>query len=755
MKHKQIEKTPPVKTRKGGWATTVQEVDGITVLNIFVNKNLTVRHCVDVRTGEHETWHAEKPAHGPVGAVSPYWSTENIYGAYNIGEYWERWNTRYSVSNGREKRQRFMIADRKTEKELEKKIREANKRDHWMDSSWDRMLDQIETDYDRDKRENAQQRKIRRINDLMEEIGVCGLPHGFLEWGADKAMGGMHVAIYEPGSEKWGCSGCGIQAERWQYVDTAGQQVKTYGTAICPNCGKPVYMCAKSKNEVTRYYDTDVCLLQNTSDDFSVMRHFKIRTECTATAAHDIDWHETVRLIMYRDDPRGRNYKIYYNHCRASKPLDTKRTYYGYDSFGCEDWGEHNPANHRIVSEYMWSDPVGIRQALKGTHYAEWERCFPLFATCGMKLNYNNLMACADRRIADIAELLFKGRFYHLLFDTSERIWTYAGSYFGALDIKGSNILEVMQTDDMQMINRLRNIDGGESELHWLRWAAANGKKISQATLEWIVKNKVTLMESDTMLKYFTPEQMMNYVMKQRGLGYKGFTPTQIMGQYGDYISMAAKLGKKLEDELIYKPTDLKLRHDEYVEECTKRAAAIEARQNKDRARRMAKDMRKRFPESEKILVEIKPLLEWENEDYKIIVPKTLVDIIFEGNQLHHCAGSTDRYFDRICQHETYICFLRKKDKPKEPYYTIEVEPGGVIRQHRGAFDEEPEIEKVKPALKEWQREIRKRMKKKDRERAKESERKRVENIAYLKEHINEKNNRRVLAGLEEDLMAL
>ena len=48
-----------------------------------------------------------------------------------------------------------------------------------------------------------------------------------------------------------------------------------------------------------------------------------------------------------------------------------------------------------------------------------------------------------------------------------------------------------------------------------------------------------------------------------------------------------------------------------------------------------------------------------------------------------------------------------------------------------------------------------KRMKKKDKDRAKESERKRVENIAYLKEHINEKNNRRVLEGLEEDLMAL
>ena len=82
-------------------------------------------------------------------------------------------------------------------------------------------------------------------------------------------------------------------------------------------------------------------------------------------------------------------------------------------------------------------------------------------------------------------------------------------------------------------------------------------------------------------------------------------------------------------------------------------------------------------------------------------------------------------------------------------FYTIEVEPGGTIRQHRGAYDEEPELEKIKPFLREWQKEVRKRMSKEDHARAKQSKILREANIKELQE----KNNTKVLKGLEEDLM--
>lgn len=146
---------------------------------------------------------------------------------------------------------------------------------------------------------------------------------------------------------------------------------------------------------------------------------------------------------------------------------------------------------------------------------------------------------------------------------------------------------------------------------------------------------------------------------------------------------------------------------------------------------------------------EVRSKFEYTGQVYRILVPQKIVDIVKEGRALHHCAGATDRYFDRIKNHETYICFLRKNEAPDEPFYTIEVEPGGTIRQHRGMFDEEPDIELVKPFLREWQKVIRKRMKAEDHERAAVSKLKREENIEDLKQ----KNNTRVLAGLMEDFM--
>ena len=133
----------------------------------------------------------------------------------------------------------------------------------------------------------------------------------------------------------------------------------------------------------------------------------------------------------------------------------------------------------------------------------------------------------------------------------------------------------------------------------------------------------------------------------------------------------------------------------------------------------------------------------------KIIVPNTLVDIVKEGRALHHCAGSSERYFDRIESRETYICFLRRQEAPGIPFYTIEVEPGGTIRQHRSYYDEEPGIEEIRVFLKSWQKAIRKRLTEEDKKLAKISKIKREANIAELEE----KKNIRVLQGLAEDFL--
>lgn len=77
--------------------------------------------------------------------------------------------------------------------------------------------------------------------------------------------------------------------------------------------------------------------------------------------------------------------------------------------------------------------------------------------------------------------------------------------------------------------------------------------------------------------------------------------------------------------------------------------------------------------------------LEDEKDDKFIIkIPTSSMDLIEEGNSLHHCVGS---YVERIAANETFVMFMRKKEEPEKSLYTIEVRGGNIV-QMRGRYNE-------------------------------------------------------------------
>ena len=71
----------------------------------------------------------------------------------------------------------------------------------------------------------------------------------------------------------------------------------------------------------------------------------------------------------------------------------------------------------------------------------------------------------------------------------------------------------------------------------------------------------------------------------------------------------------------------------------------------------------------------------YENDNYKIIMPYGPQDLVYEGNQLNHCVGG---YVDRVIKGQTYILFLRRKEAPATPFFTIEISYDGKIEQMHG-----------------------------------------------------------------------
>ena len=155
----------------------------------------------------------------------------------------------------------------------------------------------------------------------------------------------------------------------------------------------------------------------------------------------------------------------------------------------------------------------------------------------------------------------------------------------------------------------------------------------------------------------------------------------------------------------------------------------------------------------------IKPKYEYTGEMYSIVVPSGVRDIMREGDALSHCVGKSDRYWERIEQQEAYILFLRKTAEIDKPYYTLEVEPNGTIRQKRTYFDRQnDDLKDAEQFLKEWQKVVSERLTESDREKAEKSKVLRLQEFEQLRQddiriHTGDLAGQRLVDVLVSDLM--
>lgn len=84
--------------------------------------------------------------------------------------------------------------------------------------------------------------------------------------------------------------------------------------------------------------------------------------------------------------------------------------------------------------------------------------------------------------------------------------------------------------------------------------------------------------------------------------------------------------------------------------------------------------------------------MEYENEYFKLVLPKNADEIRKEGFELLHCVG---RYVYDVGAGNTTILFLRRQSNPNRSFMTMEVTNNGVIAQFFGlhdSFNKDPEV---------------------------------------------------------------
>lgn len=270
-------------------------------------------------------------------------------------------------------------------------------------------------------------------------------------------------------------------------------------------------------------------------------------------------------------------------------------------------------------------------------------------------------------------------------------------------------------------LKRLRKYDGGTQFLIWLQYEKSSGTAISDEVIKWLCNKHLEPKNFKFMRAKMTVMQISEYLKKQQILSNMCYR--DILTTWKDYLAMAKSLGIDTDLKIIYKPRNLKQKHDKMVEQChADKNIAVAVGEIIDK-----------FPNVSDVITSIKGKYEYADENYCIIQPKNIIDILVESRVLQHC-GDNERYFDRIARQESYIVFLRKVSEPEKAYYTLEIEPNGSIRQSRTVLNEMYEdIEKAKPFFKEWQSVIAKRLNDEDRKLAKQSKVLRLKEFAELR----------------------
>ena len=290
------------------------------------------------------------------------------------------------------------------------------------------------------------------------------------------------------------------------------------------------------------------------------------------------------------------------------------------------------------------------------------------------------------------------------------------------LSIQESSLTKLLGIDG-QELKRLRQNNGGSGFLNWMQYEKASGQEIPDYTISWLCGEEITPRDLKFVRGKMSVPQIHNYITRQ--MSKEHMSSHNVINTWADYLSMAKGLRMNTDNELVYRVRDLRKRHNELVQICQKQGKNIIIQVGR---------ILEEYPHIDEICQSLKGKYEYGNEQYMIIAPSGVEEIILEGRALTHCVSNSDRYWERIENRESYILFLRKSSEPEKPYYTLEIEPDGTIRQKRSILNEQYEdINQAKDFLLEWQKAVAKRLTDEDRSLAGQSRILRMEEFEQLR----------------------
>lgn len=536
------------------------------------------------------------------------------------------------------------------------------------------------------------EREIKRITDQWDADmqPIKDPPSGFEDWWHHKAFGGKNYIYYAGAGAKVGyCTSCLDKVDL-----TMSPKHQQLGT--CPKCKAEIQYISRAKRQIqvwTNY--RHVACLQRYKNGL-VQRNFVVRRIDTkdeiqinrVTFLAD----ETKRILMTNN-----NYKIYEH--RNYRRRGTR-------------WCASNEIISRIDGQLTYQR--NIRQLIRGMHTSY------NIATDHGYIGSTIYFLYREQN-NPVIEKAYKAGLYTL----GKELINHFIKPAIVLDEEQHELGKILRIDKARM-QRLKQMDGDIYTLLWLQEEKRENTQYRDENIKTLATAEIGPQERQIrpVFRFLSINKICNYLRKQQELRPE-IKLKDAWNDWNDYISMMEKLRMDCSKELLLKPKNLQIAHNELVAAMSMKNAEKEIRKKE-----------KEFKAAQSLLKsgELKKY-EYQDKHYCIVAPEGITDIYREGMILKHCIHTCDIYFQRIDIQETYLLFLRRAEDPERPWYTLEIEPGGNIRQKKSVLNKAyKDLDAALPFLKKWQKWVQKNLSKEDKELAEKSDQARKDGYRKLRE---------------------
>ena len=528
-------------------------------------------------------------------------------------------------------------------------------------------------------RDAKQKKKRKRMNEKTNLLfkGVKPPTSAFLKWAEEEAMYKSRYVFYEYKKRKYlkcFCSHCKSEFEMEQ------KKLKHNWKGTCPICKSSVTFKATGKSNYI--FDTGYAVKIEKLNGHIILRHFMLYKEYHILESEAMSFccQEFYRSVIENGEVKDYVYRYSVGDDRKGwylRPLDP-HFYYSYHlNYTVRDYELRRQMPGCLYLK-------NLRKTIKDSviQYCEIEQysryymheIFPVRQYILKYLEYPQL------------EYLVKMRLYRLA---------------GDLIYSGQKILSDSETEDMRKVLNISKTKiavmkkynlglKGLTVMRWLEKEAVNLNEKEAYNFTFLYDSRIT-----TLIEYreYAPiKKIINYLLKQFSGSCRSerFTLDSDLGlltekqirEFGncandwmDYIEWSKELGHEMKSKYVLFPKSMKLAHDKTMKE-------YQIHENKVghtvEHSKMLRDRRK----VNQILNDERHLLadKIKKGNYFLKIPNDWKEIRKEGDLLGHCVGS---YISNIAEGKSQIYFLRKKEEPDKPFYTMEW-ANGKVRQCRG-----------------------------------------------------------------------